>query len=87
MSSRTRMGSWLRSGIWLRHCSGWSRIALAMVEVLESLQVWLKDMTELRRMFAVWIRATLKRRVNLGEHLPEVNDLQEQELRCVPLVQ
>ena len=34
-------------------------------------------MPELRRMFAVWIRATLKRRVNLGEHLPEVNDLQE----------
>ncbi len=50
---------------------------LTMGEVLESLQEWLKDRPELRRMFAVWIRATLKRRVNLGEHLPEVNDLQE----------
>ena len=28
-------------------------------------------------MFSVWIRASLGRRIDFGEHLPEVNDLQE----------
>ncbi len=50
---------------------------LTMGEVLESLQVWLRDEPELRRMFSVWIRASLGRRIDFGEHLPEVNDLQE----------
>ncbi len=38
---------------------------------------WLDDRPDLRRMFSLWIRATLMRKQNYGILLPQVDDLQE----------
>ena len=38
---------------------------------------WLDDRPDLRRMFSLWIRATLMRKPNYGILLPQVDDLQE----------
>ena len=38
---------------------------------------WLADRPDLRRMFSLWIRATLMRKPNYGILLPQVDDLQE----------
>lgn len=46
-------------------------------ELIGLLEVWLTDMPELKRMFAVWIRATLMRRSNYTIVLPEVQNLKE----------
>jgi len=46
-------------------------------ELICLLEVWLTDMPELKRMFAIWIRATLMRRSNYTIVLPEVQDLKE----------
>jgi len=41
------------------------------------LLVWLEDRIDLRRMFALWISAALKRNKNYSIVLPELDDLQE----------
>ena len=46
-------------------------------ELIGLLEVWLTDMPELKRMFAIWIRATLMRRSNYTIVLPEVQNLKE----------
>jgi hypothetical protein len=46
-------------------------------ELLSHLINWLSDRPDLRRMFALWIRATLKRKPEYGIVLPQVDDLQE----------
>ena len=38
---------------------------------------WLDDRPDLRRMFSLWIRATLMRKQNYGILLPQADDLQE----------
>ena len=38
---------------------------------------WLTDRPDLRRMFAIWIRATLMRKPEYRIVLPEIDDLQE----------
>ncbi|MDO9142525.1 MAG: hypothetical protein Q7U38_19570, partial [Methylobacter sp.] len=38
---------------------------------------WLGDRPDLKRMFALWIRATLKRKTKYRIVLPEIDDLQE----------
>jgi hypothetical protein len=38
---------------------------------------WLDDRPDLRRMFSLWIRATLMRKPNYAIVLPQVDDLQE----------
>jgi hypothetical protein len=38
---------------------------------------WLVDRPDLRRMFAIWIRATLMRKPEYRIVLPELDDLQE----------
>lgn len=48
-----------------------------MGELLALLEDWLVDRPDLRRMFAVWIRATLMRRAEYRILLPQVDDLQE----------
>ena len=50
----------------------------ATIESLISLLIdWLADRPDLRRMFSLWIRATLMRKQNYGILLPQVDDLQE----------
>jgi len=50
----------------------------ATMEGLISLLIdWLADRPDLRRMFSLWIRATLIRKPNYGILLPQVDDLQE----------
>lgn len=49
----------------------------SMRELIALLEEWLKDMPELKRMFAVWIRATLMRRSDYTIVLPEVQNLKE----------
>ena len=50
----------------------------ATIEGLISLLIdWLDDRPDLRRMFSLWIRATLMRKPNYGILLPQVDDLQE----------
>ena len=50
----------------------------ATIENLISLLInWLDDRPDLRRMFSLWIRATLMRKPNYGILLPQVDDLQE----------
>ncbi|WP_413898788.1 hypothetical protein [Rhodoferax sp.] len=46
-------------------------------ELIGLLEVWLKDKPELKRMFAIWIRATLMRRSDYTMALPEVENLKE----------
>jgi hypothetical protein len=46
-------------------------------ELVGLLEAWLTDMPELKRMFAVWIRATLMRRSDYTMTLPEVHNLKE----------
>ena len=49
----------------------------ATMESLISLLIdWLDDRPDLRRMFSLWIRATLMRKPNYGILLPQVDDLQ-----------
>jgi hypothetical protein len=48
-----------------------------MNDLIASLQDWLIDRPDLRRMFALWIRATLMRKPEYGIVLPQVDDLQE----------
>lgn len=48
-----------------------------MRDFLEVLSDWLSDRPDLRRMFALWIRATLMRKPNYGILLTQVDDLQE----------
>jgi hypothetical protein len=45
--------------------------------LLRLLEEWLVDRPDLRRMIALWIRATLMHRHEYSILLPEVNDLQE----------
>ncbi|MEF8755096.1 MAG: DUF4351 domain-containing protein [Accumulibacter sp.] len=45
--------------------------------LLSLLSEWLADRPDLRRMFALWIRATLMRRAEYRIVLPRVDDLQE----------
>jgi len=49
----------------------------AMQELLTSLDDWLSDRPDLRRMFGLWVRATLMRRPEYSILLPQVHDLQE----------
>jgi hypothetical protein len=50
----------------------------ATIEDLISLLIdWLDDRPDLRRMFSLWIRATLMRKQKYGILLPQVDDLQE----------
>lgn len=46
-------------------------------DLLSLLNDWLTDRPDLRRMFALWIRATLMRKVEYRIVLPEIDDLQE----------
>jgi hypothetical protein len=46
-------------------------------QLINSLNDWLTDRADLRRMFALWLRATLMRKANYGIVLPELDDLQE----------
>ena len=46
-------------------------------DLITSLNDWLSDRPDLRRMFALWIRATLMRKPEYGIVLPQVDDLQE----------
>ncbi len=49
----------------------------AMHELLTSLADWLSDRPDLRRMFGLWVRATLIRKPEYAILLPQVHDLQE----------
>jgi len=49
----------------------------AMQELLTSIADWLSDRPDLRRMFGLWVRATLMRRPEYSILLPQVHDLQE----------
>ncbi|MDP2752044.1 MAG: Rpn family recombination-promoting nuclease/putative transposase [Rhodocyclaceae bacterium] len=49
----------------------------AITDLLTSLHEWLADRPDLRRMFALWIRATLMRKSDYHVVLPQINDLQE----------
>ncbi|EQD51168.1 transposase, partial [mine drainage metagenome] len=46
-------------------------------ELLRLLDEWLVDQPDLRRMIAIWLRATLMCWTEYSILLPEVNDLQE----------
>ena len=46
-------------------------------ELLSHLEEWLRDRPDLRRMFALWIRATLMRKAEYRIVLPQIDDLQE----------
>jgi hypothetical protein len=46
-------------------------------QLINSLSDWLTDRADLRRMFALWLQATLMRKANYGIVLPELDDLQE----------
>ncbi len=47
----------------------------AMQEILVRMSDWLNDRPDLRRMFALWIRAILKRKPEYSIVLPQVDDL------------
>ena len=49
----------------------------SIIELIGLLIDWLEDRPDLKRVFAIWIRATLKRKKNYAIVLPEVDDLQE----------
>ncbi|QWF71873.1 Rpn family recombination-promoting nuclease/putative transposase [Methylomonas paludis] len=49
----------------------------AMQQLITMLTDWLSDRPDLRRMFALWIRATLMRKPEYAILLPQVHDLQE----------
>ena len=49
----------------------------SIIELIGLLNDWLEDRPDLKRVFAIWIRATLKRKKNYAIVLPEVDDLQE----------
>jgi len=49
-------------------------------ELVRSLDLWLGDEPELRRMFATWIRATLIRQSKYTLHLPELQDLKKLDM-------
>ena len=49
----------------------------AIGELLNLLSEWLIDRPDLRRMFALWIRATLMRKVKYRIVLPQIDDLEE----------
>jgi len=46
-------------------------------QLLLSLSEWLVDRPDIRRMLAIWLRATLMKKPNYGILLNEVNDLDE----------
>ncbi|MFA6062352.1 MAG: DUF4351 domain-containing protein [Gallionella sp.] len=46
-------------------------------ELISLLGEWLSDRPDLRRMFAIWIRATLMRKPEYRIVLPQIDDLQE----------
>jgi hypothetical protein len=46
-------------------------------DIINLLIEWLADRPDLKRMFALWIRATLMRKPNYSILLPQVDDLQE----------
>jgi predicted transposase YdaD len=46
-------------------------------DILNLLIEWLADRPDLKRMFALWIRATLMRKQNYSILLPQIDDLQE----------
>jgi predicted transposase/invertase (TIGR01784 family) len=49
----------------------------AVIELTQRLNDWLQDRPDLRRMFALWLRATLMRKSEYGIVMPQVDDLQE----------
>jgi len=49
----------------------------AIGDLIGLLEEWLVDRPDLRRMFALWIRATLMRKAEYRILLPEIDDLQE----------
>jgi predicted transposase YdaD len=49
----------------------------ALVELIDQLNDWLADKPELRRIFAIWIRAVLLRKTKSTLALPKVDDLKE----------
>lgn len=57
----------------LEHASSPSAVS----ELTQLLTDWLSDRPDLRRMFALWIRATLMRKQEYGIVMPQVDDLQE----------
>ena len=57
----------------LEHASSPSAVS----ELTNLLADWLSDRPDLRRMFALWIRATLMRKQEYGIVMPQVDDLQE----------
>ena len=46
-------------------------------DIINLLIEWLADRPDLKRMFALWIRATLMRKQNYSILLPQIDDLQE----------
>lgn len=52
----------------------------AISSLLTLLDGWLRDRPDLRRMFALWIRATLMRKAGYRILLPQIDDLQELNL-------
>jgi hypothetical protein len=46
-------------------------------DIINLLIEWLADRPDLKRMFALWIRATLMRKQNYSISLPQIDDLQE----------
>jgi hypothetical protein len=46
-------------------------------DIITLLLEWLADRPDLKRMFALWIRATLMRKQNYSILLPQIDDLQE----------
>ena len=57
----------------LEHASSPSAVS----ELTQLLTDWLSDRPDLRRMFTLWIRATLMRKQEYGIVMPQVDDLQE----------
>ncbi|AGX86601.1 transposase-like protein [Candidatus Symbiobacter mobilis CR] len=49
----------------------------ALLPLIASLQEWHENDVDVRRMFAIWIRATLMRKAPYQIQLPQVDDLQE----------
>ena len=49
----------------------------ALVELIDVLNDWLADNPELRRIFAIWIRAVVLRRSKHAVVLPKIDDLKE----------
>ena len=48
-----------------------------MSDLVKLLIDWLEDRSDLRKMFAQWLRATLMRKPEYGILMPQVDDLQE----------